>query len=557
MAIETIKGFPATSNDAYPLNLITFLRHAARNYAEIEVVSRNLDGSLFRYGYGECYERVRKLAAALESLGVRPGDRIGALDWNTYRFNELYYAISGTGAVLLELNPRISPAERTYVINHSEARFIVVCESLLGTIEPIAQDLVHVDGYIVIGDQGTGAVQTTLSPHYDYEDLISQAPAHHQWPWIEETSACTACYTSGTTGRPKGVYNSHRALYLHTHVIAQALHMNHNDVLMQTVPMFHAQGWGMFICAPMLGAKLVLPGRYTMDDPASLVDLLVGEGVTVTCGAPAIFLPMLEAIRGMDPPPDLHGLRMISGATEPPLALMKGYWELGKARVIHAYGATETTPLVTVNHLKTSLQSMDEEEQWELRKKQGIVVPGLDLKIVDPHDEELPRDGKSVGEVLIRGPWVTAAYYNDERTSESFTDDGYWRSGDAGTIDENGYLKITDRFKDLIKSGGEWISSIDLENAIMAHPAVLEAAVIGVPHPKWEERPLALVVLREEAGDGISPNDILESLKPHFPKWQLPDDILFVDAIAKTSVGKFAKRVAREQYRDYFGGGLE
>ncbi len=551
MVHEMVKGFPATSNDAYPLNMITFLKHAARNHPEREVVSRNLDGSLHVSNYAETYERVKKLAQALKRLGVQPGDRIGALDWNTHRFFELYFAVSGIGAVLLELNPRISPAERAYVVNHSEAKFVAVSASLLPVMEPLAAECPSVQGLVVMDDLGKGTPESRFPAVYDYESLLSESDGDFRFPRVDERSACTACYTSGTTGKPKGVYNSHRALYLHTYAIAQALHMTLDDVILQIVPMFHAQGWGIFFCGPMLGAKLVFPGRYTLEDPSSLVDLLIDQKVTVTCGAPAIFLPMLHHIQKLDSKPDFQGLRMISGATEPPLALMKGYDELG-AQVIHAYGTTETAPLVTVNHLKPSLSGLSEDERWELRKKQGIPVPGLEVKVVGPDEAELPRDGSSVGEVLIRGPWITRTYYNDPRSDESFTADGFWRSGDAGTIDPHGYLKITDRFKDLIKSGGEWISSIDLENAIMAHPDVLEAAVIGVPHPKWEERPLALVVPKEDAKDSLTRESILDFIRPHFAKWQLPDDILFVDSIPKTSVGKFAKRVAREQYADYY-----
>lgn len=553
MAQRTIRGFPATSNDAYPLNMITFLKHASRSYPETEVVSRNLDGALHRSTYAEVERRVRRLAKALTKLGLAPGDRVGALDWNTYRFMELYFAVSGIGAVLLELNPRISAAERAYVINHSEARFVAVAASLKPLIEPLAGECPTVQGLILLDDLGKGVSESAFPTAYDYETLLAESDDDFEFPWIDETSACTACYTSGTTGKPKGVYNSHRAMYLHTLIIAQALHMTQDDVIMQIVPMFHAQGWGMFFCGPMLGAKLVFPGRYTMEDPSPLVDLLVEQKVTVTCGAPAIFLPMLHHIKNLPTRPDLSGLRMISGATEPPLAMMKGYDELGGAQVIHAYGATETAPLVTINHLKPSLRGLSEAEKWELRKKQGLPVVGLDVTIMGPDGTSLPRDGKSVGEVLIRGPWITRRYHNDPRSAESFTEDGYWRSGDAGTLDPNGYLKITDRFKDLIKSGGEWISSIDLENVIMAHPDVLEAAVIGIPHPKWEERPLALVVVKEAAKGRVTKEAVLDFIAPHFAKWQLPDDVLFVEAIPKTSVGKFAKRVAREQYAAHYG----
>ncbi len=550
--MNLVKGFPATSNDDYQLNLITFLKHAARVYPEQEIVSRNLDGSLFRYNYAYYYRRVQQLANALEALGVKPGDRIGVMEWNTHRFGELYFGITGIGAVLLEVNPRISNEERAYVINHSEVSFMFVSETMLPLITPFLRELPTLKGLVIIRDDSSKPLPDLGLPVHDYETLLKEQLPVYEWPMIDERSAATACYTSGTTGKPKGVYMSHRAMYLHTWAICHALRITHDDVILQLVPMFHAQGWGVFFCGPMTGAKLVYPGRYGVDNMKPIVDLIIQERVSVTCGAPAVFMPMLETIKAMEPKPDLCGLRMVSGATEPPLAMMKGYWELGKAQVIHAYGATETAPLVTVNHLKPSLAYLDEDSRWELRKKQGLPVVGLDVELMGPNGNILPHDGKSVGEVIIRGPWVTRSYYNDERSKDAFTPDGFWKSGDAGTIDEYGYLKITDRFKDLIKSGGEWISSVDLENAIMAHPAVLEATVIGIPHPKWEERPLALVVLRKEYEGKVTKEDILSFISPKFAKWQLPDEVLFVQEIPKTSVGKFAKRVARESYKDFY-----
>ncbi len=551
MAMEIVKGCPSTSGDDYQLNLITLLRHAARTYPEIEIVSKNLDGSLFRYDYARAYERVQRLANALEKLGIKPGDRIGALDWNTHRFFELFFGIGGMGAVLLQINPRISFEDRAYVINHSEAKWIVISDTLLPVIEYIAPQLKTVQGYIIVTDRNLSDISTGLSPVYSYEELLREASPTYKWPMMDERSACSACYTTGTTGKPKGVYYSHRCLYLHTLMISLLGKCSTEDVIMQITPMFHASGWGLFFGAVLVGAKLVLPGMYTLETAGQLIDLLISEKVTVTCGAPAIFMPMLEAIRKLDKKPDLTGLRMFSGATEPPISMMKGYWELGNAEVVHAYGATETTPLATGNVLKRSLLHLSEEERWELRKKQGLPVTGLDIIVVGPDGQEVPHDGKTVGEILIKGPWITTSYYNDPRSEVSFTD-GYWRSGDAGTIDEFGYVKVTDRFKDLIKSGGEWISSIDLENAIMGHPAVLEAVVVGLPHPKWEERPLALAVLRPEYKAKTTKEDILESLKGKFAKWQLPDEVLFVDEIPKTSVGKFAKGTIREQYGDLY-----
>ncbi len=552
MGYEIVRGFPSTSNNDYQLNVPTILRHAARSYGEVEIASRNLDGSVFRYDYRGCYRRVCRLANALRKLGVGPGDRVGVLDFNTHRFAELFYAISGLGAVLLQINPRVSMEDRAYIINHSGARLICVSDLLIPLIEPISKQLNTVEGYLVITDRAADSLQTQLQPLYAYEELLQGEGEDIQWPMVDEKAACSACYTTGTTGKPKGVYVSHRALYLHTLAVAINLNLTRHDVMMQITPMFHVLGWGAFITAPLVGAKLVFPGMYTLEMANVLVDMLLAEKVTVTCGAPAIFMPMLEYIRKMDPKPDLKGCRMVSGASEPPLAMMKEYWELGKADVIHAYGATETTPLVSINFLKDSLQDLSEEERWDLKRKQGIPVVGIDVKLVDEEGNELPFDGKSVGELYIRGPWVTCSYHEDPRSAEAFTEDGYWKSGDAAVIDPNCYIKIVDRFKDLVKSGGEWISTVDLENAIMAHPAVLEAGVIGIPHPEWEERPLALVVLREEHKGKVSKEDILDFIAPKFAKWQLPDEILFVEEIPKTSVGKIAKRVAREQFGDFY-----
>jgi fatty-acyl-CoA synthase len=549
--MDIIAGFPSTSNDDYMLNTISFIKGAARTCPEVEVVSRENDRTLWRYTYREAFERMAQLANALIGMGVGPGDKIGVLEWNTHRYFELFYAVSGIGAVLLQVNPRISLGDRAYVINHSEARLIFVNETMLGLIEPIEKELKTVTGYGVLTNKKPDEVKTALKPVFFYEPLLETQPKSYAWPMIDERSAYSACYTTGTTGKPKGVYYSHRCIYLHAMMTAMMVQICLEDVLMQTVPMFHCHGWGMFFSATLVGAKLVFPGMYTADSVGDLVDLMIAEKVTVNEGAPAILMPMLEYIKTLPVPPDFKGLRMTSGATEPSLAMMKGFYDLGGAEIIHAYGATETTPLVTLNRLKPSLAHLSDADKWELRKKQGLPLPGLDVEIRDHDGRFLPHDGKSVGEVLIRGPWITASYYNDERTADAFTD-GYWKSGDAGTIDEHGYLKITDRFKDIIKSGGEWISSIDLENALMAHPAVLEATVVGVAHPKWEERPLALVVLRKEAVGKTKKEDIIGFIAPQFAKWQLPDEVLFVDAIPKTSVGKFSKKDVRAQYGDVY-----
>jgi fatty-acyl-CoA synthase len=400
-------------------------------------------------------------------------------------------------------------------------------------------------------DRPLSEIKTTLSPLYHYEDLLTMSGASIDWPEIDERSACSACYTTGTTGRPKGVYYSHRAIYLHSVAIALAVGMTIDDCTMPMTPMFHGQSWGLPQAATLMANKIVLPGRYLAEETAPLTEAIIREGVTITNGAPAILQPMLEHIRARGERPDLSRTRLLSGATEPPLSLMRGFHDETGAEVIHMYGSTETTPLVTMNRLKPTLKDiLTADECWNLKRKQGLPVTGVDIVLRDPKGGDLPHDGVSVGEICMRGPWITAKYHEMPDSGDRFTDDGYWRSGDVGTIDQFGYVKLTDRIKDVIKSGGEWISSIDMENAIMTHPSVLEAAVLGVPHPRWHERPLALVVVRR--GQELSADAVRKHLAPLFAKWQLPEQVIFTNSIARTSVGKIDKKLLRSDYQDVY-----
>ncbi|WP_419887771.1 long-chain-fatty-acid--CoA ligase [Neobacillus niacini] len=551
--VRMVKGCPSTSMNDYQLNTTTMIRHAVRNYPDREIVYRS-NNQIHRYTYKEAFTRMAKMANFLEKLGVTPGDKIGVLDWNSKRHFELYFAIPGTGATLLQMNLRISADDLSYVTNHSEAKYIFVDESLLPVAEAIAPYLTTVEGFIVMSDKPLAEIKTSLSPIYHYEECIQTESADYDWPMIDETTAYSACYTSGTTGRPKGVYYSHRNIYLHTMEAAALIGANSHDCLLVIVPMFHGQSWGFVHVAAMMGAKIVLPGRYAAEDTSPLVDLMIEENVTFAGGSPAIFLPMLHYIRTLEKKPDLSKARFLSGATEPPVSMMRGFKELTGAEIIHAYGATETTPLVAINYQLNPnlLNKITEDEKWDLRRKQGMPVPGIDIKLCDPNTgEEVPRDGKSVGEVCLKGPWITGAYHHAPGTESNFRD-GYWRSGDAGTIDENGYLKIVDRIKDVIKSGGEWISSIDMENALMGHPDVLEAVVVGIPHEKWQERPLALVVTKNNKT--VPLEEFEELLYVHFAKWQLPDQILYVEEIPKTSVGKFNKKEIVKKYELLYTG---
>lgn len=541
-----VRGCPSTMGDMRQLNTTTLIRHGVRTFPEQEIVYRTPDGGWDRYTYADCYARVCRSANALRALGVAPGDRVGTLDWNSRRHFELYWAIPGLGAVMLQMNLRLGQEDLGYVVGHSEASYICVDESLLGVAEAIAMHAPQIKGWIVMTDKPLDQIKTRLSPLFHYEDLLAAADARIDWPEIDERSAYSACYTTGTTGRPKGVYYSHRAIYLHSTALATNLGMTLDDCTMPITPMFHGQSWGLIQAAALMANKIVLPGRYIAEDTKPLTDAMITEGVTVTNGAPAIFQPMLHYIETMPVKPDFSRVRMLSGATEPPLSMMIGFHELTGAEVVHCYGATETTPLVAVNRLKPTLRKiLSQEQQWDLKRKQGLIVTGVDIRIVDPEGKDLPHDGRSAGEICLRGPWVTASYHDMPDAQERFLD-GWWRSGDVGTIDQNGYLKVTDRIKDVIKSGGEWISSIDMENLLMGHPAVSDAAVIGVAHSKWQERPLALVV--RKPGHEVTVEQLHTHLSSAFAKWQLPDEILFVQAIPKTSVGKNDKKSMRAEH---------
>ncbi|AEB84062.1 long-chain fatty acid--CoA ligase [Alicycliphilus denitrificans] len=547
-----IRGCPSTMGDERQLNTTTLIRHAARTHPEQEIVYRTPDGGWARYTYADCYERVCRGANALRAIGVQPGDRVGVLDWNSRRHFELYWAIPGLGAVMLQMNLRLGAEDLGYVAGHSQARYVLVDESLLPVAEAIAAHVPGVQGWIVMSDKPLAQIQTTLAPLLHYEDLLAQAPAAMDWPEIDERSAYSACYTTGTTGRPKGVYYSHRAIYLHSTTMATNLGMTLDDCCMPITPMFHGQSWGLPQAATLLANKIVLPGRYQAEDTAPLTDAMIAEGVTVTNGAPAIFQPMLQYIETLPVKPDFRRLRMLSGATEPPLSMMRGFYELTGAEVVQAYGATETTPLVTVSRLKPTLrQKLSAEERWNLKRKQGLVVTGVDIRLLGQDGQELPHDGQSAGEICLRGPWISARYHDAADNDGRFVD-GWWRSGDVGTLDADGYLKVTDRIKDVIKSGGEWISSIDMENLLMGHPAVRDAAVIGIPHAKWQERPLALVVLRP--GHAATQEELHAHLGSAFAKWQLPDQVLFVEAIPKTSVGKNDKKRMRAEHAQRYAG---
>jgi fatty-acyl-CoA synthase len=553
--MEIIKGFPATSQNSSQLNIINIIKHATRNFGRQEIVSRKQDGTMFRYTYKDSYERVHRLAGSLTSLGVMVGDRIGVLASNSYRNHEMYFGIPGSGAVMVLMNPRFTSQELSYVVNHAGIRFIFVDEDLLHIVEAIAPMCETVQGYVILTDKKLGDVETKLESIHSYEDCLSKAAPAYEWPNLDETCASSACYTSGTTGKPKGVYYSHRDVYLQAMMYALNAKISVMDCVFQIVPMFHVLGWGTPYSATMTGAKLVLPGKYSLEDIDEIIKILVQEKVTLSAGVPSILRAILNHLLKMNPSPDLTGLRFLCGGSEPPLSMMKSFWDTTKTEIVHTYGSTEAQAIVTLNLPKPWLnKELSEEEKWEQKKKQGYIMVGLDVKIIDSSGKELPHDGETVGEILLRGPWVLGKYHDAPGSEDQFTKDGYFRTGDVGAIDSEGYLKLTDRTKDLIKSGGEWISSVDMENEIVNHPAVFEAAVVGLAHPKWEERPLALVVLRDEFKTKVDKKEILEHLAKRFAKWQLPDEVLFVETIPKTSVGKIDKKLIRAEYEDVYTG---
>lgn len=538
-----LTGIPSTLGDSYQLNTTSLIRHAATVFGDVEVVYRRSDGSWGRSNYADEFKRMAQLAQGLADLGVGAGSMVGVLDWNSRRHLELYFAVPGVAATMLQLNLRLAPEDLAYVVSHSKSDWIFVDESLLQVAESLAPKL-DVKGWVVMTDKPIAEIETSLNNVVSYEDLIADKPETFDWPVVDEK---TAAYAGYTTGRPKGVYYSHRSIYLHTMGGLAALHAGFDDCVMPITPMFHVLSWGFPQNAVAAGAKLVLPGKFAAEEFGAIAQAFVEEKVTLANGAPAIFGPMLQMMKKMPQAPDLSGVRLVSGSSEPPLSMMRGFKEVTGADVIHGYGATETTPLASTNWKIRPGLDLDEEEKWDLKRSQGLPVIGVEMKTVDPEGNELPRDGKSMGELLMRGPWITESYYQLPDNADRFLD-GWWRSGDVGTIDEYGYLKITDRLKDVIKSGGEWISSIDMENAILDNPDVSEAAVIGVPDEKWDERPVAYVVANP--GAEVTRDAIVETLSARFAKWQMPDEVRVVDEMPRTSVGKLDKKLLRKDWEE-------
>jgi fatty-acyl-CoA synthase len=528
----------------FPLTLAHLFDRVGAYFGATELVTRLPDRSLHRTTYGAWHRRVQQLANALVKLGVKPGDRVGTLGWNTHRHLEAYFAVPLTGAVLHTVNPRLGPQDLAYIVNHADDQVLLVDDTLLPVWEKFAKD-VHPKHVIVWGNGGPAPAGT-----HDYEQLIAAESPRFAIPALDERQALGICYTSGTTGRPKGVVYSHRAVVLHSlaEALPDALGLASEDVMMPVVPMFHVNAWGLPFTAVMTGTKQVFPGPHL--DPASLLDLVQREKVTFTAGVPTIWLGILDALDKNPKGFDTSTLKaMVVGGAAAPQSMIEAFQKRHGLRVIHAWGMTETTPLGSVSRLAPQHRALAEPDQYRLRACQGRAMPFVEMRAMGEDGKPVAWDGKSMGELHVRGPWIAKSYFQNPVEADKFTADGWFRTGDIATIDGEGYMRITDRTKDLIKSGGEWISSVDLENALMGHPAVKEAAVVAVAHPKWGERPVACVVLKE--GQSATPADLKAFLEPRFAKFQIPDAYLFMAQLPRTAVGKFLKSALRKDLKDF------
>lgn len=530
-----------------PLILNDFFKRAESYFASKMIISRTSSEKIHRLTYGEWAKRTRRLADALTKLGMEKGKKIGSFAWNQHRHLEAYFAVPCTGAVLHMINIRLSEEHLIYIINHAADEILLVDEDLLPIIEKIASELKTVKQYVIMSDHDE-LPETTLPNVYSYEKLLAESDEGFEFPSdLDENLPAGMCYTSATTGNPKGVVYSHRAIVLHSMMLSMvdSFGLNERDVVLPIVPMFHANAWGLPFACVNVGATQVLPGPH-FTSPL-ILDLVEQEKVTMTAGVPTIWISALQELEKQ--PRDISSLRGIYvGGSASPKGLIRSYEEKYKIPYVVVYGMTETTPIVSVSNYTSWMDSWTIEEKIDARATQGMTMPGIESSIVNENGE-VPWDGETMGELRLRGPWIADEYYKDERSVDAFRD-GWLYTGDIAVRTKDGFIKITDRTKDLIKSGGEWISSVDLENALMTHEAVLEAAVIAVPHVKWQERPLACVVLKE--GASASKEELLAYLEGQFAKWWVPDDVIFLAEIPKTSVGKFLKAKLRDNVDELY-----
>ena len=529
-----------------PLLISTLLTHAERHHGEREVVSRRVEGDLHRTTYRELAARSRRMANALAAHGVVFGDRVATLAWNGYRHMELYYAVSGSGAVLHTLNPRLHPDQVVWIADHAEDKVLFFDLTFLPLIEAIASRVKTIKAFVAMTDRAHMPVSSKVPGLLCYEDLVDAHAPEFEWPSFDENTASSLCYTSGTTGNPKGALYSHRSTLLHTYAAAlpDSLNCSARDTILPVVPMFHVNAWGLPYVACMVGAKLVFPGPFL--DGKSLHQLFENEGVTMSAGVPTVWQGLLAHV-------EANGLefstmrRTVIGGSACPPAMMRAFQERYDVQVLHAWGMTEMSPLGTACTLKPRHLSLSADERLAVQSKQGRAVFGVDMKIVGDDGRELPHDGQTAGELLVRGPWIIASYFKHEGGSPLV--DGWFPTGDVSTIDADGYMQITDRSKDVIKSGGEWIGSIDLENIAMAHPGVAMAACIAAHHPRWDERPLLVVM--KKPGAELTREELIAFYDGKIAKWWTPDDVVFADAIPLGATGKMQKNKLREQFKNH------
>jgi fatty-acyl-CoA synthase len=530
-----------------PLAISELIRHADRHHGDTQIVSKRVEGDgLHRYSYREAHRRSRRLAKALARLGLAMHDRVGTLAWNGYRHFELYYAVAGSGAVIHTINPRLFEDQIVYIANHAEDRILCFDLTFLPLVEKLAPRLETVKRYVLMTDRAHMPAKTSIPGLACYEELLEAEDDRFDWPQFDERTAACLCYTSGTTGNPKGVLYSHRSTILHAYgaALPDVLNLSARDVVLPVVPMFHVNAWGLPYSAAACGTKLVFPGQHL--DGRSLYELFEGERVTMSAGVPTVWLGLLQFM-------DANRLkfstlkRVVIGGSACPPAMMRKFNDDYGVEVLHAWGMTEMSPLGCVCTLKEKHLGLDKEAQFAIRMKQGRPPFGVDWRIVDEEGRELAADGRTFGHLQVRGPWVMSGYFKGEGGNP--LKDGWFPTGDVGTLDPDGYLQITDRSKDVIKSGGEWISSIELENIAIAHPAIAEAAVIGVRHPKWDERPVLVAV--KKPGASVTKEELLAFYEGKVAKWWMPDDVVFVEELPHTATGKLSKITLRQRFADY------
>jgi len=530
------------------LLISSILRHADANFGDREIVSVTVDNPLHRYTYADCFRRARQLANALDGLGLSHGDRIATLAWNDYRHLETYYATGGAGYVCHTVNPRLFPEQIVYIINHAEDRWLFVDVMMVPLLEQIADQLESVEGYVVMTDDAH-LPKTSLQNVISYESFIGGESDQYQWPNLDENSAMALCYTSGTTGNPKGVLFNHRSQILHAYaaVMPDVMGLSSFDSVLPVVPLFHANAWGIAYSAMIVGSKLVFPGPK-MGDGETLYNMMESEDVSIALGVPTVWLGLLQHAKSAGKKLNTLQRTVIGGAAVPE-SMIRQFRDEHEVDVIQGWGMTEMSPLGTASTLKAGTEELSADELITLKAKAGRGIYGVEMRIVNDAGDVLPWDGVAYGALQVRGPWICSGYFKLDSDGDSHTEDGWFNTGDVATIDPLGYMAITDRTKDVIKSGGEWISSIDVENTAIGHEAVAEAAVIGVPHPKWTERPILIIILAE--GASVTREEMLSWLEGKIAKWWIPDDVVFVDEIPHTATGKIKKIELRKQFADY------